>query len=93
MIAVAAVTEIGAQVDGGGLGCRDSVRLAGKALFLPADGEAGAHGADLDACGEAGKLPFPPCRVAVGRGGRPQDGGGGGWAWRGPYLEDLVSRR
>ena len=60
MIAVAAITMIGTQVDGRDLGCRDSVRLAGKTLFLAANGEAGAHGVDLAACGEAGKAPFPP---------------------------------
>ena len=44
MMVSAAVTKIGAQVDGGDVSRRDSVRFAGKALFLAADGEAGAHG-------------------------------------------------
>tara|TARA_R110001599_G_scaffold4424_3_gene22894 strand:- start:1092 stop:1319 length:228 start_codon:yes stop_codon:yes gene_type:complete len=44
MILKAAITKIGAKVDGRALRRRDSVRLAGKALFLAADGEAGAHG-------------------------------------------------
>ena len=47
MIAVAAVTGIGAQVDAGGLCRGDSVRLAGIAFFLAADGEAGAHRVNL----------------------------------------------
>jgi hypothetical protein len=44
MIVKAAITAIGAEIDGraqcGGYG----VSFAGKALFLAADGEAGAHG-------------------------------------------------
>ncbi len=55
MIAKAAVTVIGAEGDGGSLRGRDGVRLGGEALFLAADIEAGAHGVDLAACGEAGK--------------------------------------
>ena len=46
MIAVAATAGIGAQVDGRALRRRNRVRLAGKALFLAADGEASAHGLD-----------------------------------------------
>lgn len=40
----AAITVIGAEGDIGFLRDRDCVRFAGKALFLAADGEAGAHG-------------------------------------------------
>ncbi len=68
MIAAAAITKIGAQVDGGGLGRCYSFGLAGKTLFLAADGEAGAHGVDLAAPHGTGKQRFPPCRAAVGRG-------------------------
>jgi hypothetical protein len=68
MILPAAVTKIGAKVDGRSLSRRDSIRFAGKTLFIAADGETGAHGVDLAARGEAGKPPFPSCRVAVGRG-------------------------
>ena len=68
MIVKAAITAIGAQGDGGHLCRRDGVRFTGVALFLAADAEAGAHGVDLAACGEAGKTPFPPCRAATGRG-------------------------
>lgn len=55
MIAEAAVTAIGAEGDGGALRGGDGVRFAGEALFLAADIEAGTHGVDLAACGEAGK--------------------------------------
>jgi hypothetical protein len=55
MILEAAITKIGAENDGGALCGGYGVRLAGKALFLAADGEAGAHGVDLAACGETGK--------------------------------------
>ena len=68
MILKAAITKIGTEDDSRTLRRRDCVRLAGKTLFLAADGETGAHGVDLAACGEAGKRPFPPCRAAVGRG-------------------------
>ena len=44
MIVMAAVTMIGVEDDIGGLRCGDGVCLRGKALFLAADGEAGAHG-------------------------------------------------
>ena len=44
MILKAAITKIGVEVYGGGLCRRYGVRLAGKALFLAADVEAGAHG-------------------------------------------------
>jgi hypothetical protein len=67
MIAKAAVTEIGTDVYGGGLRRRHGDGFAGKALFLAADGEAGAHGVDLAACGEAGKAPFSPHCLATGR--------------------------
>ena len=40
----AAITKIGAEVYGRALCRLYGVRLAGKALFLAADGEAGAHG-------------------------------------------------
>ena len=68
MILEAAITKIGAEVDGRTLRRRDGVRLGAEALFLAADGEAGAHGVGLAACGEAGKPRFPPCRAAAGRG-------------------------
>jgi hypothetical protein len=44
MIVKAAITKIGAENDGRALCGGYGVRLAGKALFLAADGEAGAHG-------------------------------------------------
>jgi hypothetical protein len=44
MIVKAAITKIGAEVYGRALCRLYGVRLAGKALFLAADGEAGAHG-------------------------------------------------
>ncbi len=47
MIAKAAITAIGAEGDGGILCEDDSVRFGGEALFLAADGEAGAHGVGL----------------------------------------------
>lgn len=58
VILPAAITKIGAQVDGGGLCRRYGVRFTGKTLFLAADIEAGAHGVDLAACGEAGKAAW-----------------------------------
>ena len=82
MIAVAAVTGIGAQVDAGGLCRGNSVRLAGIAFFLAADAEAGAHGVNLGACRQTGNTHFPPRRAAVGR------GASAGW-WRGPSVVRL----
>lgn len=47
MIVKAAITAIGEEIDGGAL-CRGyGFCLGGKALFLAADGEAGAHGVGL----------------------------------------------
>ncbi len=60
MKAEAAVAAIGAQHDSGRLRRGDGVCLAGKALFLAADGEAGTHGVELAACGEGGKAPDLP---------------------------------
>lgn len=45
MIKMAAIAEIGAQRDGGGLRGGDGLGFAWEAPFLAADGEAGAHGA------------------------------------------------
>jgi hypothetical protein len=83
---------IGAQVDGGALGRHDSIRLGGEALFLAADGEAGAHGGGFSGLRGGGQARLSSLPHSGGEGDRPQDGGGAGRAWRGRYLENLVSR-
>ena len=82
MIKMAAVTEIVAQRDGGGKRSGNGFRFAGEALFLAADGEAGAHGGGFSVLrgGREGRdfalccvLPPRHLPIALQRGGK---GGG-----------------
>ena len=86
MIVSAAVTKIGAQVDGGDVSRRGSVRFAGKALFLAADGEAGAHGGGHSGDPRQRQATLSSLPRSGGEGDHPQDGGGVGWAWRGCWV-------